>query len=226
MPKLEGILKNAEMRGKLEDFVIYQLNGETIIRRIGQVSKERYKSGLSFTRMRQNQSEFALAVQLAKPLYSISCRKKLKLFGPYFSGRLNGAFRKVIQKGVGEPGKRSFDVSHLCDLHTFPVDGRESERGFLISDPSVFDYQTASVTFSVALQEAFNAYPRLFYCLSSYSPVIYNTDKGYEALYPQWHGVQEQVLVERGDSDIYLCLNRNEPVPKEVGFVAMCVGVH
>ena len=184
------------MRGRLGDFVVYQLNGKTVMRRIGKVSGKKYKEGASFERMRQNRQEFGLAVQLSKQIYGIPRRKSLQLFGPQFSGRLHGAFRKLIQKGRGAPGERSFETDYLESLDGFPLNASKPEHGCLVTSAGYFDRAKASFNFSKYLIEKEKDAERVFIMLVALSDVVFDVDKGYKVQYPEWHGKRKVVLAE------------------------------
>ena len=103
-------------------FITYQLNGKTVIRRSSAPTKERIQSDPAFHSIKMNNQEFAAAAALSKSIRNTHLQKVLGQFkDPYMAARLTGACRKVVQQGQGQLGTREASISaHPKSLIDFP----------------------------------------------------------------------------------------------------------
>jgi len=148
MASVRGIIS---LKGSIDNFCFYKLNGKQIVRQKSGPSKERIMNDLSYKRLKENMFEFGGASQIAK-VYRMSLQAECKRFGgPYISGRLNGLFKKVCNAGSGKRGKRSYEFSkngsllmgfQFSKLTTF-------ERIFNSKTYMNFDQNTGGVCFNI-----------------------------------------------------------------------------
>lgn len=117
-----------QIEGGLSDLCFYQLNGKPVVRTIGKIPKERYQKSPAFCRMRENNAEFGAASQIAKTIRLLFAPYSKTFADPYISGRLSGVIRNMISKGIGEPGKRTFEVLKNKSL----IEGFEFNRKLLL----------------------------------------------------------------------------------------------
>ena len=99
-----------QLEGKLSGLCIYKLNGKYVVRTIGKVPKEQYLRSKSFQRMRENMCEFGGSSQIGKALRELFLPYARSMADPYISGRLNAVLKKIISRGDGQRGQRTFDV--------------------------------------------------------------------------------------------------------------------
>ena len=107
-----------EFKGSVGDLCYYRLNGKKVVRRKSGPSKERILRDPSYTRLKENMSEFGASSHLAK-IYRRAMKGDCERFGgSYISGRLTALFKKVCDKGEGRRGRRSFMFSKHGDSIT------------------------------------------------------------------------------------------------------------
>lgn len=115
MAKVKSII---QFSGSLHDLCFYHLNGQPIVRTIGRITRERYKSDPEFARMRENMTEFGAASHIGKTIREMFAPYSKTHAGPYISGRLNAVVKQMISNGSGERGKRTFEVLPYKSLLT------------------------------------------------------------------------------------------------------------
>lgn len=103
MGELTGLLK---IKGKIDDFVIYELNGKLVVRRKPNVSKSKREKDPAYERVRESNKEFGGASKLSAWL-----RTSLRTFiykdqNKNLNNQLTSAFLKMIQQGPGNRGQR------------------------------------------------------------------------------------------------------------------------
>ncbi|MCB9235146.1 MAG: hypothetical protein H6581_26055 [Bacteroidia bacterium] len=141
MAEAKGLI---HLKGTLRDLVFYRMNGKTIVRSKGTVSKERIMQDPAFARRRETMSEFGGANLMGRDMRSCWDEVKATFCGPYVSGRLCGKLKAGIAPfGAGEKGKRTLGLrNNPTALLGFGLDRRRdfrqicSEVFTLAADPS------------------------------------------------------------------------------------------
>jgi len=227
MAQAKGLAEDCSFNGKLSDLVFYELDGKVIVRFIGKVSKHRYKNSPSFAALRDNQSEFGLSSQLGRVLRQ-SMRPYIQLWKMHnSSGLLTGAFRKAIQTGKGDRGKRSFEVSDLSFLDGVGLDPEKARlcaKQFMKLDRSKGEAYLR-ITYG-RLQKIFStaALPlSIKVGVIALSEVRY--EDGYKVMHPDWHGqsvFNEGKVIDNWPESGELRLKANlGEVPEGVGLVGV-----
>lgn len=223
------ISHKATKRKRVDDIVFYQLDGQLIARTIGSISKRRLATAPQYKTLRDNQSEFGLSSRLTGTL-----RRALKPYLPfckvaYTNGILTGAFRKIIQQGNGEPGKRTFDSNYLKNLQGL---GLNAERAILCSGkPLRLDHNKAEVYLRITygkLRKLFgsNALPlQVVVGLIAVSEIEF-THGRYEVLQQEWHGktvYNSKKILEAWPSqgELRLKAKFDGKIPNRVGLIGV-----
>lgn len=102
------VTSHITLKGMLGQFCFYELDGKSVMRRVGEVPRKRYKNAPEFARMRENSAEFGGASRIGKGVRAGLGPLVKQVCDPYVSGRLNGVLRKIIAQGPGERGAREF----------------------------------------------------------------------------------------------------------------------
>ncbi|MCZ4318642.1 hypothetical protein O4H26_06545 [Aequorivita viscosa] len=101
--------------GTIKGITYYRLNGEYVKRKSSPPSRDKILFDPRFTTVKANVTEFAAANMLAKSIYT-GLQENVKIFkDSYFTSRLTGCCRKIIQKGRGTKGQREANVFNLPD---------------------------------------------------------------------------------------------------------------
>lgn len=226
MPKLTGVIKG--INGKLNDFVFYELDGKAILRRAGKVSKERYAHAPEFEELRQNQSEFGLASQLSKTVrQSLSAVLKQQT-GGRCSGRLTGAFRKILQAGKGNKGQKGLEASHLRMLDGFPLDKHKPRAACMISGIHLqLDHSRQVIEVNcihLTCPEEEHATTHFVVGVVMLSEIVF--DQGYQGIQPEWHGMNffvnvsaKELASREGASKISFTIK--DTIPEGVGVIGV-----
>src|SRR2546429_666807 len=112
-----AIIKNTlGINGKIGDYCVYKLNGKWVMRRNAKIGKKRYLQDDGFARFRENMIEFGLSSEVGKLIRGMFAPYSRKLADSYVSGRLVGAVKKIVNKGDGERGMRSFSFVNCAGL--------------------------------------------------------------------------------------------------------------
>ena len=98
------------IEGKLGEISIYRMNGKDIVRRTPGSNKERIQHDPSYSRCRENISEFS-GCSIAGKLIRGSIPVIKQLGAGYVSARLNAAIRQVCMQDTGPRGKRAILLS-------------------------------------------------------------------------------------------------------------------
>ena len=123
--------------GKVGGLVYYKLNGKQVVRAIGKVSKLRLKKSKSFSKMRENMSEFGAASKVGKVIRDSITPYAKQCGDPYVSGRLNAVVKRIIANGQGEQGRRCFDLlANKAMLEGFEFNGN-LKLGSLFYPPNI-----------------------------------------------------------------------------------------
>ena len=110
MARQKGIIK---LKGTLQGFCHYKLNGRHIVRKASGPSRERINTDPAFANVKANNQEFAGAVLLSKAIRIGLGEVAVKFKDPYMASRLTGTCRSVIQQGNGVLGKREANLLNL-----------------------------------------------------------------------------------------------------------------
>src|SRR5438105_4206377 len=107
MATAKGIV---HLEGTIDGISFYMRKGKRCVRKAGGPSKEKIATSASCQRTRENNSEFKGAAAASKML-----RMGLGVFIMHFadwnvSGRLNGIFKKIIDRAVGVRGERPVEI--------------------------------------------------------------------------------------------------------------------
>lgn len=114
------------VHGKVGEFSIYKLNGKWIMRKNAQIEKKRFNEDKGFLRMRENMVEFGLSSEVGKLIRTMFAPYSRLLADAYVSGRLVGAVKKVVNKGDGKRGERSFRLGNAEGVLTwFEFNGKK-----------------------------------------------------------------------------------------------------
>ncbi len=109
------LFKILNIIGTIKGITYYRLNGKYVKRKSSPPSREKIMFDPRFTTVKANVTEFAAANMLAKSIYT-GLQENLKIFkDSYFTSRLTGSCRKIIQMGRGTKGQREANVFNLPD---------------------------------------------------------------------------------------------------------------
>jgi len=97
-----------EMQGTLGKLTFYEREGKQLVRRKGNLTKERLMNDPKFRRTRENMNEFGGAALVAKQFRDSLGTLISQLGDSSVSSRLTGIIRKIASKGTGKRGQRSF----------------------------------------------------------------------------------------------------------------------
>lgn len=190
MARAKGLAEDLNFNGRIGGLVFYRIDGKLVVRRIGRVTKRQYKQAPNFKTLRQNQTEFGLSSQLAKVLRQ-AMRPHIDFWKiPNTSAVLTGAFRKIVQEGESEPGRRSFMPANLAALDGI---GLDLDRARLCV---VKGMKLDAVKGEGYLRIGYGKLEKLFHKHALPIKVVVGVialskveyEEGYRVVYPQWHG--------------------------------------
>ncbi len=107
MAKQKGFIK---LKGSLGGLTFYKSGGEDIVKTVSGVSKERILNDPNFKRTRENMLEFGASAKIGKA-FRMGFSSIVKTMGDStLAGRVTGMMKRINSVGVGNRGKRSFEV--------------------------------------------------------------------------------------------------------------------
>ena len=221
MARAKGLAEDLNLNGRIGNLVFYKIDGKLVVRRIGELSKRQYREAPNFKSFRENQTQLAKVLRHAMHPY-IDFWKISNT-----SAILTGAFRKMVQQGKGEPGKRSFSPTNLGFLDGIGLDpekARLSVKNIKLDTAKGEAYLRMSYGKLHRLFSKHTLPIRLVVGVISLSEIEYRD--GYRVVHPQWHGraVFNQGKVinhwpEKGE--LRLKAGFDEGVPEGVGLVGI-----
>ena len=100
-----------DIKGKIWGLSFYKLNGKSVVRASYGPDKERIMSNSSYSRMRENMSEFGGASYIAK-VFRTCFAGVINVFSEsYVSARLTAIMKTVNKLSSGKRGERAFEFS-------------------------------------------------------------------------------------------------------------------
>lgn len=220
MAKWEDFGPGSGMRGRMGDLVFYKLGEKTVVRRVGVVSKKRYRTDPAYKRVRENNNYFGLASRLGKTL-----RLALRDYLPEWttartSGKLTGCLLKMLKQGQGKLIAGEPDL--IFDA------GLDAGKALLsCGKPFHFKCQEGELYLRMGfgkLRKLFgeNPFPlKLVLGVVALSDV--SNDPVFHALHPDWHGQAafkthqwSGAWPEKGELRLKVRLKGKQPVPEDV----------
>ena len=120
MAKLKGLI---DFEGTLGGITAYTRNGERVLRQASGADKKKIMRGKNYVRTRENMMEFSGGVAAAKVLRQSLTPVMRGFSDTYFTGRLQGKYRDMIQIATGKRGQRMFKpLTHATALMEIPFD--------------------------------------------------------------------------------------------------------
>lgn len=119
MATSKGLL---DFNGTLGGITAYTLNGKSVLRQCRGKEKNKIATGKNYVRTRENNREFSGAVEAAKILRQALMPVLRSFVDPNFTGRLQGAYRKMIGVSSGIRGQRVFKpLEHTAAILSIPL---------------------------------------------------------------------------------------------------------
>jgi hypothetical protein len=101
--------------GTIKSITYYRLNGEYVKRKSSPPTRDQILYDPRFSTVKANVQEFAGGTMLSKAIYT-GLGENHKIFrDSYFTSRLTGRCRKIIQKGRGAKGQREANVFNFTE---------------------------------------------------------------------------------------------------------------
>lgn len=105
-----------KLDGTLDGLTFYRQNGESFVKTVSKVSKNRIMNDPAFKRTRENMQEFAGASAAGKA-FRDGFAGLVQTFGDtYLSARVSGLMRRIISQGAGDRGERDLDMVSFMEL--------------------------------------------------------------------------------------------------------------
>ncbi len=135
MAKQKGQVK---LEGKIDDLLAYNLNGEWIIRKKSNISKQRYKKDPAYQQMRESSKEFGGASTISKYLRTPWKKFSINDKDATFHFKLNAIILKCIHNGDGDRGKRTFTWNNAReDFKNININKSDAPSLFISNQPSI-----------------------------------------------------------------------------------------
>ncbi|MCB9231596.1 MAG: hypothetical protein H6581_31755 [Bacteroidia bacterium] len=119
MAELKGIFP---IKGTIDGYVFYELNGKLVVRRKPQTSKKKIMTHPNFQKTRENMSEFGASTKMGKSIRAGWNTARTTFFDSTTASRLTGLIRKnIVAYGPGEKGTRLLSLAcNPLGLRSFP----------------------------------------------------------------------------------------------------------
>ena len=133
-----------KLEGTLDGLTFYTKNGENLVKKKNQVSRNRMLNAPEYQRTRENNQEFGGAVMAGKALRECFASIARLVSDTYVSGRITGKMRAIINNGAGLRGQRNLNL----------VDNKEPFIGFNFNKTKPFDSQFIAPSEGPEINEA------------------------------------------------------------------------
>ena len=139
MPKIKP--RFIKIHGTLNGICMYPLNGVYIARKSSAPTKEQIKNDPRFATVKANTQEFGGASILSKAICTGLQHNVQSFKDSYFTSRLSGVCRKIIQKGSGGPGQREAHLlNHKQALLSFQLHKNYIFNQIFTAEPAILIY--------------------------------------------------------------------------------------
>lgn len=115
MAKNKSIIK---VKGTLGELTFYENSGENIIKTKSSLSSSKIKTDPAFKRTRENNQEFGGAAKAGKSFRMGFVSLVKQMADKNLSARVTALMRKVLVRGTGVRGQRTFSVNNSVDILT------------------------------------------------------------------------------------------------------------
>lgn len=140
MAKSDSIFK---IKGLIDGMSFYEMNGKIVVRRSNPPTKEKIMKDKRFKRLAENMAEFGGGGKISKDIRQMFMPYSKLYADSYIHGRLTGLIRKIISKGQGKRGERSFELSK----------NKKMPEGFEFNKNKAFSAVVKSTDFNISINE-------------------------------------------------------------------------